>query len=153
MKYILQLSYKNRIRLFMVVSFVFTCIGANAQYEPLFTQYMFNETFINPAYAGSHENVATTLLYRNQWVGLDGSPKTQTLSIHAPVCKRKLGLGLSVMNETIGVSHQLGVYADFAYRILFDRSVLAFGLQGGFVNDEEKFSQVITNTQGDNQFA
>jgi type IX secretion system PorP/SprF family membrane protein len=114
---------------------------------------MFNETFINPAYAGSHEGIASSLLYRNQWMGLNGAPKTQTLSIHTPVCKRELGVGLSVMNESIGITHQLSVYGNFAYRMLFPHSVLSFGLQAGFVNDEEKFSSVYTITQGDNQFA
>ena len=126
---------------------------ATAQVEPMFTQYMFNETFINPAYVGSHENLAAALLYRNQWVGIDGSPKTQTFSIHGPVHKNKIGLGLSVMNESIGVTHQLAVYADFAYRIVMPTSTLAFGVQGGFVNDEEKFTDVKTITQGDNQFS
>jgi type IX secretion system PorP/SprF family membrane protein len=148
-----KLYSKNRFRLFAVVVSVLMSVRADAQYEPMFTQYMYNETFINPAYAGSHENISTTMLYRNQWVGMDGAPTTQTFSFHAPVSRRKLGLGLSLMNENIGVSHQLSVYGNIAYRILFDRSVLSFGLQGGFVNDEEKYTDVHTITPGDNQFA
>ncbi len=153
MKYILQLLYKNRKWLSIIVITVLTSVRANAQYEPLFTQYMFNETFINPAYVGSRDHIATTLLYRNQWVGINGAPKTQTFSIHGPFSKGRFAAGLSVMNETIGISHQFGVYTNFAYRMLFPHSVLSFGLQGGFVNDEEKFSQVYTITPGDNQFA
>ncbi len=153
MKYILQLLYRNKVWLSVLCLTALISVSANAQYEPLFTQYMYNETFINPAYVGSRDNISTTLLYRNQWVGIDGAPKTQTLSIHAPVCKNRFGVGLSVMNETIGVSHQMGVYTNFAYRMLFPHSVLSFGLQGGFVNDEEKFSELHTITPNDNQFA
>jgi type IX secretion system PorP/SprF family membrane protein len=153
MKYRLPLSSKNSAWLFVVVLSLVASIRANAQYEPLFTQYMFNETFINPAYVGSREDIAATLLYRNQWVGMEGAPKTQTFSVHAPLYKRRLGMGLAVMNETIGVSHQLGIYGNVAYRLLFPNSVLSFGLQGGFINDEEKYSELITITQGDNQFA
>ena len=135
----------------VLCAFLFTT--AHAQYEPMFTQYMFNETFINPAYAGSHENMATALLYRNQWTGIDGAPKTQTFNIHgAAGDKKKVGLGLSMMNENIGVTHQFAVYADFAYRILMPNSTLSFGLQGGFVNNEEKYTDVHTITPGDNQF-
>jgi type IX secretion system PorP/SprF family membrane protein len=127
--------------------------NANAQHEPMFTQYMFNETFINPAYAGSHETQAISGLYRNQWVGIEGSPKTQTLSFHTPIAKRKLGLGVSLMNESIGVSNQMLVSAQFAYRILMPRSVLTFGTSTGFVNDQETLTKVVTTVGGDNQFA
>jgi type IX secretion system PorP/SprF family membrane protein len=128
-------------------------LQSSAQVEPMFTQYMFNESFINPAYAGSHDNISAALLYRNQWAGMDGAPTTQTFNIHAPAHKQKLGLGFSVMNESIGVTHQMAMYGNFAYRILMPNSTMAFGLQGGFVNDEEKYTDVHTITPGDNQFA
>ena len=128
-------------------------LTANAQFEPMFTQYMYNETFINPAYAGSHENIATTVLYRNQWAGMDGAPTTQTFNIHGATNSKKVGLGLSALNENIGVTHQFAAYADFAYRIVMPNSSFAFGLQGGFVNDEEKLTDVHTVVTGDNQFS
>lgn len=126
--------------------------NAKAQIEAQFTQYMFNETFINPAYVGSHESISATLLYRNQWVGIEGAPKTQTFSIHAPLKNRHIGVGISAMNEEIGISHQLSVHAYFAYRILYPYSALSFGLGGGFSNQEERFSEVKTIIQGDQQF-
>ena len=64
----------------------------HAQFEPQFTQYMFNEMFINPAYAGSRDQVSSTLVYRNQWVEMEGAPKTQTASINAPLLNRKIGV-------------------------------------------------------------
>ena len=143
---------KNSLAL-LVVFFVFTSTEVKAQTDPLFTQYMFNETFINPAYVGSHESISATLLYRNQWVGIDGAPKTQTFSLHAPVERRKVGLGLSVMNEEIGVSHQFSAYGQFSFRILYPHSALSFGIAGGFLNDQEKFTEVRTINQGDPQFA
>jgi type IX secretion system PorP/SprF family membrane protein len=136
-----------------VFSLLLVLNPAKAQHEPQFTQYMFNETFINPAYAGSHEGVSANLLYRDQWVGLHGSPKTETFTIHTSAAKRKLGLGLSVMNESIGVSKKFVVCGDFAYRILMPNSVFSFGLQGGIVNEQENLTTVQTNVGGDNQFA
>jgi type IX secretion system PorP/SprF family membrane protein len=132
---------------------LFATFNSFAQHEPMFTQYMFNETFINPAYSGSHEGPAIGGLYRNQWVGIEGSPKTETFTFHSPLRKRRIGLGLSIMNESIGVSNQFLVSRSFAYRILMPRAVLAFGLQGGFVNDVENLTKVETTTGGDNQFA
>lgn len=147
-KYILQFKW-----IYSIVAFLLVSISANAQIEPMFTQYMFNETFINPAYVGSHEYLSATLLYRDQWVGIEGSPKTQTLSVHAPVNDRKIGLGLSFMKESIGVSDKIVVNGSFAYRILMPTGTLAFGVQAGFVNDQENLTSLHTNVSGDNQFS
>ncbi len=127
--------------------------SARAQFEPQFTQYMFNEMFINPAYAGSREQISATMVYRNQWVGLEGAPKTQTASIHGPLMNKKLGLGLTVMNESIGVTKQLAVYGNYAYRIqVGSNGAFAMGLQAGFINHQENLSEVITNEENDNEF-
>ncbi len=143
-----RLQWKLSVSIFLLCS-----ISLHAQIEPAFTQYMFNESFINPAYAGSHEYLSATGSYRNQWVGIAGSPKTETFSIHVPVANRKLGLGLSVMNETIGVSHQVTVKGNFAYRIIMPTSVFAFGLQAGFANAQENLTRINTTVSGDNQFS
>jgi type IX secretion system PorP/SprF family membrane protein len=127
--------------------------SARAQFEPQFTQYMFNEMFINPAYAGSREQISATMVYRNQWVGLEGAPKTQTASIHGPLMNKKLGLGLTIMNESIGVTKQLAVYGNYAFRIqVGSNGAFAMGLQAGFINHQENLSEVITNEENDNEF-
>jgi type IX secretion system PorP/SprF family membrane protein len=126
---------------------------AKAQFEPQFTQYMFNEMFINPAYAGSRDQISSTLVYRNQWVGIDGAPKTQTASINAPLLNRKIGVGLNVLNESIGVTKQFAIYGNYAYRIRVGESgALAMGIQGGFINHQENLADVVTNEENDSEF-
>ena len=127
--------------------------SASAQFEPQFTQYMFNEMFINPAYAGSRDQVAATMVYRNQWAGIDGAPKTQTASVHGPLMNKKIGLGLTVMNESIGVTKQFALYGNYSYRIQTgETGSLAMGIQGGFINHQENLSEVITNEENDVEF-
>ncbi|HNQ12876.1 MAG TPA: type IX secretion system membrane protein PorP/SprF [Bacteroidia bacterium] len=139
-----------------IVLIYFMCmtsvVQVNAQFEPQFTQYMFNEMFINPAYAGVRENISATAFYRNQWVGIEGAPKTQTFSIHGPVYKNKVGIGLSVMNEEIGVMHQFAALSNYAYRINTGAGNLAFGLQLGVVNFQENLADLITVDPNDQQF-
>jgi type IX secretion system PorP/SprF family membrane protein len=94
---------------FALILLLVSGFQANAQFEPQFTQYMFNEMFINPAYAGSRDQISATLSYRNQWVGLQGAPKTQSASVHGPLMNKKMGLGLTMMNETIGVTRMFSV--------------------------------------------
>ncbi|WP_116788842.1 PorP/SprF family type IX secretion system membrane protein [Flavobacterium psychrotrophum] len=104
---------------------------AVAQQDPHYTQYMYNMNVINPAYAGSKENLAFGLLYRKQWVDVDGAPSTGTFSGHSPVGKN-VGLGLSAITDKIGPVNETNVYADFSYTLkLGGAHRLALGLKAG----------------------
>jgi type IX secretion system PorP/SprF family membrane protein len=106
-----------------------------AQYDALFTQYMFNETFINPAYTGSKEAMSATLLHRQQWVSFPGRPVTTSFSLHGPIQNNKMGVGLNVLTEKIGVMNRTLIYGTYAYRLKFvDKSTLSMGLMGGIEN-------------------
>jgi type IX secretion system PorP/SprF family membrane protein len=88
------------------LSIVILILGTSfafAQQLPQFTQYMFNTISINPAYAGSRETFSAVGLHRSQWVGLEGGPETQTLSVHTPLRNEKIGLGLSFINDKLGL--------------------------------------------------
>ena len=69
-----------------------------SQQDPQYTQYMYNMNVVNPAYAGSKENLSIGLLYRDQWSGFEGAPKTFTFNAHSPVGD-KTGLGLSAISD------------------------------------------------------
>src|SRR6478609_6469846 len=105
--------------------------GAEAQQNPHYTQYMYNMNVINPAYAGSKDHLSGALLYRNQWVGVDGAPTTFSLSGSAPIGKN-VGGGLSLISDQIGPVKEQNVYADFSYTLdLVGEHRLAFGLKAG----------------------
>jgi type IX secretion system PorP/SprF family membrane protein len=103
----------------------------HGQQDPQYTQYMYNMNVINPAYAGSRENLSFGMLYRTQWVGIDGAPKTGTFFGHLPVGE-KVGLGLSVISDEIGPVKETNAYADFSYTLqLGGEHRLAFGIKAG----------------------
>jgi len=114
---------------------VFVCLLAftsNAQQDPQYTQYMYNMNVINPAYAGSTEGLSIGLLYRSQWVGLDGGPTTFTFAAHSPIGERT-GLGISIIADEIGPVTETNAYIDFSYTVpVGTQTKLAFGLKGGF---------------------
>jgi type IX secretion system PorP/SprF family membrane protein len=86
---------------------------------------------MNPAYAGSKENLSLGLLYRKQWVEIEDAPTTATFFGHAPVGKN-VGMGLSVISDKIGPVEENNVYADFSYTLnLGGEHKLAFGLKTG----------------------
>ncbi|WP_207532867.1 PorP/SprF family type IX secretion system membrane protein [Desertivirga arenae] len=102
-----------------------------AQQEAMYTQYMFNTLSINPAYAGSRNVLSATTLIRSQWTGIEGAPRTTTFTIDAPINRKKVGLGLQVFKDKIGIMSTTGIVGTYAYRIRMDRASLSFGLQGG----------------------
>lgn len=128
------------------------CSKAHAQFEPQFTQYMYNEMFINPAYAGSREHMALTALYRNQWVGIDGAPKTQTFSAHTPLRNEKIGVGLSILHEEIGVTQDFSAFGTYAYRIPTQKGSFAMAISGGIIHHQEQLLELKTQDQGDQSF-
>ncbi len=122
---------------------------AFAQFEASYTQYMFNGLAINPAYAGSHNSLDASLITRFQSPGVEGAPNTQTLSVHSAIKEKKIGLGLMVITDKIGVTRQTGVYASFAYKVKFDKATLSLGLQGGGTSIRSDYSQLLIKQPGD----
>ncbi len=104
---------------------------ATAQQDPQYTQYMYNQNVVNPAYAGLQEGLSLGLLYRNQWSALDGAPETYTFNAHAPVGERT-GLGISLIRDELGPVRETNAYIDFSYTIpVSNKYQLAFGLKAG----------------------
>lgn len=102
-----------------------------AQQDPQYTQYMYNTVNINPAYAGSRGVMSVFGLHRTQWVGLDGAPVTNNVSIHTPIENSRLGVGLSFINDRIGISDENSIAADVSYTIhTSEKWKLSFGVKG-----------------------
>src|SRR4051812_5346032 len=89
----------------------------SAQQDAEYSMYRFNGLYINPAYAGSHEVINATAIYRNQWVKMPGAPQTASVAVHSPLKNNRLGLGLIYTYDQIGVSKTNSLNASFAYRI------------------------------------
>ena len=103
----------------------------HGQQDPQYTQYMYNMNIVNPAYAGSKENLSFGLLYRNQWTKIDGGPETGTFFGHTPI-GNNLGLGLSLISDHIGPVTETNAYVDLSYTLkLGGEHRLAFGVKAG----------------------
>ena len=109
---------------------MFTAIVSFAQQDAQFTQYMYNTININPAYAGSRGALSIFALHRTQWVGLDGAPVTNAVSMNTPLNGSNLGLGVSIINDKIGPTHENTISADLSYTIPTSETFkLSFGIK------------------------
>ncbi len=122
------------------------------QLTPVTNHYVLNPLRINPSYAGSRGGLSVAAFYRQQWVGLDGAPRTMSLELDAPVLSDKLGLGLFVVNDKIGVTRQTEVMTSYAFRISVGNGTLAMGLGAGLVATNTAWSELIVLDPGDDYF-
>jgi type IX secretion system PorP/SprF family membrane protein len=116
-------------------------MGLKAQEKAiLYSHYTFNGLAINPAYAGSHDMLSISLSHRSQWMGFEGAPSYNIMGVHTPFKNTKMGLGLLVMNESIGLHKYTGIYLNYAHRLNLGRGKLALGLKAGMGTG--KFDQI-----------
>ena len=134
-----------------IIFFLLLCsVMLQAQQRPIQSLYMFDPLLINPAYAGNQVQLSATAIYRNQWVNLDGAPKTFTATAHSGFKKRRLGLGFILSNDQIGIHNDVGFYGVYSYKIPISRKgTLSFGLQGGFNNLRSDYNKLTLKTPGD----
>mgnify|MGYP001953756020 CR=1 FL=1 len=118
---------------FAIFLLIFSVKGWTQQ-DPQYTQYMYATQVVNPAYVGSEEALSFNLLYRTQWVGFEGAPKTGTFTVGSPIGNLDdMGLGLSIVRDEIGPAIESNVVVDYSYAInLSLNSRLAFGVKAGF---------------------
>lgn len=134
----------------VITAILMTCAAGRvmAQQDAMYSQYMFNTLAINPAYAGSRNVTSATALYRSQWIGIKGAPKTATFTVDAPINSKKIGLGLQVYGDKLGITNTSGLVGSYAYRIHFEKATLAFGLQAGISQYKVDFLSVNLGSDG-----
>ena len=118
-----------RTKIFILVLLLLSGI-IYAQHNAQFTQYMYNTVNVNPAYAGSRNSINVVALHRTQWVGLDGAPTTNTVSIDTPIKATNVGLGVSIINDKIGPADENNISVDLSYSISTSETYkLSFGIK------------------------
>lgn len=124
--------------------------GLRAQQDPTYTQFIFSSLAFNPALAGHNEHLTLNLLHRRQWLGIDDAPVTQALTAHSPLRNKRVGLGLSLVNDKAGVSGLTELNFAYAYRFpLNDALQLSAGLQAGVSNWRGEWTSLTLEQAGD----
>ncbi len=122
------------------------------QMTPLTDHYVLNPLSINPAFAGNRGALNIAAFYRRQWVGISGAPETATLTLDAPFFDSKLGLGLIVTNDKIGVTKETRLNSSYAYKIKLGEGNLSLGLGAGVITTNTAWSDLSVDDPGDEYY-
>jgi len=114
-----------------------------AQTEPMYSQYMYNMLGVNPAYAGNREALSLNFFQRNQWVGIKGAPKTTSISMDQSIKDGKLGWGIQVYDDRLGVEAASGLNGMLSTRIqVSEKGILSGGISFGMMNYRINLNEV-----------
>lgn len=143
-----------KIKINLVITFIICGLSAFCQQEPQYTQYMYNMGIVNPGYMINEPGIVQTgSLYRAQWVGIDGAPKTANLFANIPL-SNNMELGFNYLNDYIGDVINLSenaFNANLAYKINLNNDVkVSLGFKVGF--DHLNFSALGSNVSNDPLF-
>ncbi|WP_157454109.1 PorP/SprF family type IX secretion system membrane protein [Crocinitomix catalasitica] len=130
----------RKIILFFIVSLSFSSF---AQYDALYTQYVYNPLVINPAYAGSRNSLSSVLSHRTGWTGIEDTPSTQTVSVHSKFKHNNLAWGFNLNNDKLGATSNLFAGFTAGYHLQFKNSKLSIAMRAGVFNskvDGSKFT-------------
>lgn len=105
---------------------------AFGQQDPMYTQFFSNKMVVNPAYVGTREAVSALALYRHQWAGFDGAPRTSTVSIHSPIKNRNMGIGGAIIYDQLGIQRNYTAQLAYSYHLKTRIGTVAMGVDGKF---------------------
>jgi len=127
-------------------------ISLAGQLSPVTSQYVLNPLSINPACAGNRGALNIAAFYRRQWAGITGAPETITLAADSPFLDSKLGLGLIISSDKIGVTKETHFLTNYSYKINMNKGILSFGLGAGLLTTNTKWSDLVVLDPGDENF-
>ncbi len=125
----------------ILIALAFISLDGQAQQQPMYGQYMFNMLNVNPAYAGNRDVGNLTFLARRQWVGVDGSPATGSISYDQRIKDKNFSLGGQVYYDNIFIQKRSGVQGFYSYSAPMNKSTLSLGMSFGVLNYNTNYSR------------
>jgi len=140
---------------YLVLLLTYFCLSNHSfgQQQVHYTQYLNNKLWMNPGYAGSHNRLSIQAISRNQWIGLDGAPRTSAISLHTPLKNDRIGLGLTITTDQAGPMNSLAITGNYSYGLFHNEAFkISLGLQTSMMRYELDFRDIQTTSAGDQSF-
>ncbi|WBL26165.1 PorP/SprF family type IX secretion system membrane protein [Zunongwangia sp. HGR-M22] len=146
---------KNIITKYLIFTgIILFSLKGMSQQDPVFTQYMYNMSVVNPAYATDDPGMLNLGgIYRAQWVNVDGAPRTANFFAHTPISER-IEVGLTVVHDEVGDwIKENNITADFAYVLpLTNNSKLSLGAKAGLTTFDSNTTGIVLPDPNDLAF-
>jgi type IX secretion system PorP/SprF family membrane protein len=136
-------------RIIKTVFLILIPLSLSGQLAPVTNQYVLNPLTINPAFAGNRGVLNIAAFYRRQWAGIQGAPETMTFAADAPVLDNKVGLGLTIISDKVGVTKETYFISNYSYNLTLGEGSLAFGLGAGIITTNTAWSDLVVLDPGD----
>lgn len=138
------------IKKIFIVSFMLTSVLIKAQQVPLYNMYQINQFTYNPALAGYSDKTNAYFIRNQKYLGFDGGNVSNILTVDGRVFTDKIGLGLTVFNDQMGIYSSQGAGLTFSYRVQFnEKTFLRFGMTGGATDRQYNYDAVVIKDAGD----
>lgn len=111
-----------------ILFFGIMSVVVTAQQQQMYTQFMYNKLALNPAFAGNETYLSASLLYRDQWSGFPGAPNAQVFNVNLPRIGNRIGIGLNLERQTIGITEKITYELMYAYKFLLAEGTLSMGM-------------------------
>lgn len=138
--------------IFTTVLSILFFTNAWSQQDAGFSQYFFNQVYVNPAYAGSKDALVTTLVHRSQWINMPGAPITQSFTMHMPIKNTRAGVALQVYNDKTGPLSNTAIQGTYSYYVPMGKLKLAAGLSGALHNMRVNWDDIAIDDKTDQSF-
>ncbi len=139
-------------RLLLLTLLIGLFLRTEAQQDPLYSQYINNPMVINPAYAGLNDKFNGSISYRNQWGGFEGNPTTVNVNSHMSLVDNKVGVGALLVQDNIGIAKNTEFQAAASYKLKLNDKTFSFGMQMGFINFRNNYSDLKLSSPNDPAF-
>lgn len=149
-------------KLFILFVTIFS-LAALGQQQSHYTQFFYNPALYNPAAIGTQDLIDIDLGFRKQWVGVNNSPLTFTMTAHAPIKMKKKdkrprasfnpdamqffktpevrtgrmkhAIGGKVINDEWGAFGMTNVYLNYAFHVPLSKKInMSLGVGLGWSN-------------------
>lgn len=105
----------------------------NAQEAGYFNHTYLYPVLINPGATGFEENHQVMASYKHNYSDFSGAPRTFTALYHGSFAD-KVGLGIQLLTDQVGVGRLFHGQINYAYRMVFDKAKISVGLSTGLQN-------------------
>ncbi len=130
-----KFSNQNNMKRLLLLVFIMGMLpNLFAQQDPQVSMNKYNILPINPGFAGSNGAICASVLYRNQWLGFDGAPKTMIFSADMALPEINSGVGINIESDNLGFEKNTYLNVNYAYHLKLGEGDLGLGLGLGLLN-------------------